>query len=287
MLQLSQYFELKHLDFILIIFSLISLIIFIQLIIRAIKNRNQDSLETENTDKINLDLPSKNPPLLEKKRILSKIINISLYKILPCLFVFVLLFQTINLLFPALLNSIFPSDSQQTITITNDKEISQSIILLGRMSYSNDWIPIFSFNNSLQFAPIKTFSPSKKIIYNIRTGVGDIDYIIVANLTDNKLNSGIDALVFSVPCNDVAVFTKTMGKLNAKPNIYFGGILNYLLLYFTAIFGIVALFLILFFKIYYNKKLVEIIFLSLLSFILFGLFIYIFYLNFKTLLVLI
>ena len=230
MLQFSQYFELKHLDLILIAFSLISLIFFIQLIVKTIKNKNKDELETENTDSVNMDLPLKNPPSLEKKQTLSYIFYTILHKILPCLFIFLLLCQTTNLLFPSLLNSIFPPDSHQKITITNDKEAPQSMILLGRMSFSNEWIPILPFNNNLQFTPLKILLPSEKITYNIRTGLKDIDHIIIANLTNSRLENDVDALVFYVPCNDIAVFSKTMGKLNARPNTYIFGLINYFLL---------------------------------------------------------
>jgi hypothetical protein len=291
MLQFSQYFNLKYIDFILIILSLISLVFFIQLIVNTIKNRNNTirnrtldeiEIETENTDNINPDLPIKNPSLINKTDKLSSIVDI-IHRGFLYLFGFALLVQTINSLFPAILNYIFPSDSHQTIIITNNKKISQDLILLGRMSYSNDWIPIIPFNNSLQFVSLRGFKPTEKVNYNIRTGTKDIDHIIIANVTNKTYNKGIDAIVLPVPCNDVAIFTEPMSKLNIKVNVYLFGIINYFLLYFTAIVGSIALFLILFFKID-KEALIKIIVLSLLSLLLVSFWGYSAWLNLNTIL---
>jgi len=56
-----------------------------------------------------------------------------------------------------------------------------------------------------------------------------------------------------------------MSKLNAKPNIYIFGLLNYFILYLASIVGSVALFFILFYRI---DRAIEIIPISLLLLVL-------------------
>ena len=282
MLQFSQYFDLKYIEVVSILFSLVSLFLFVVLIIKVIKNRNSDEIKTENTDVINTGLSSKNTYSLNLKNIRGYVVS----KILPCLFIAIFLLYAINSFFPAILNSIFPPDSYQTITITNNKKTSQDLILLGRISYSNDWIPIIPFNDDFQLVPLMNFAPSEKKSCNIRTGTKDIDYIIVANVSHNKINNETDAITMSVPRNNIAVYTESMNKLSNKPNIYFWGTINYFLLYITAIFGSVALLLFIFFGTK-DKTLPEKTLLSLLPLLLILLFGYITFLNMRTMLLLI
>jgi len=73
--------------------------------------------------------------------------------------------------------------------------------------------------------------------------------IAKTNNTNFNISKGTDALVFSVPSNDIAIYTLSMNKLNASPNISIIGVINYFLLYIVGLAGIVMLFLIIFYRI--------------------------------------
>jgi hypothetical protein len=239
------------------------MLVFIQLTIKAIKNKNADKLDknVNELDKKNINNQNKDliiQNIIKIRRLLSKT---CLHVALPGGFLFFILIQSLNFLFPSVLNSIFPPDSHQIITITNNKPTSQDIVLMGRLSYSNKWIPILTSNHNLQLTSIKNIAPSEKFVCNIRTGLKDVDHIIIANVSNGTFNSGNDALAFAVPCNDIYVYTETMGKLNIKPNVHLTGIINYILLYFTGIIGLISLFFILLSKI--EKKLIKVILLIL------------------------
>ncbi|MCL2038856.1 MAG: hypothetical protein FWG85_00320 [Bacteroidetes bacterium] len=232
MLHFNQYFNLKYIDFILIVFSLISLIIFIQLIINAIKNRNNSKNDDDNNIKK------------------TTIINVIKNKVIPIIFAIIFFIQSINILLPEFMQSIFPPDSTQNVIITNNEDTMQKVFFIGRLSYSNEWIPITPIINFRPCLYIK-LNPNEKKKLSFRTGTKDIDHIMIAktNNTNFNISKGTDALVFSVPSNDIAIYTLSMNKLNASPNISIIGVINYFLLYIVGLAGIVMLFLIIFYRI--------------------------------------
>ena len=235
MLHFAQYFNLKYIDFILIIFSLITLIIFIQQMINVIKM--QKNIENDDADLV-----------INKTNRISAVINIIKFKIIPILFVIIFFISTLNILFPEFIEPVFPCDSMQKIVITNNEDIPQTMYFIGRLSYSNDWIPLTSVTN-LHPCPYIKLNVNEKKVVNFRTGVKDIDHILIAKTNNFSINKGSDILVFSVPSNDIAIYTLSMSKLDLSPNIYIIEVINYCFLYITGLVGLVLLFLILFFKI--------------------------------------
>ena len=178
-----------------------------------------------------------------------KIIDITLMKVIPVLFLAFLFVWTLFSFVPAILNNFFPSDSKQIITIKNHSNQKQTIALIGRIHKSNDWKPIMPYSPTIQGNYLIKLNQNEEITATLRTGRNDIDHLIVANLSRNNVRG----ITLSVPRNAIVVYASPMQALANQPRISFLAIVLNICLYFTAIVCCVWFFLQEFNKSQYKK----------------------------------
>lgn len=299
MLQISQYSNFKYFEIIPLLLCVISLVVFVKLIIKHLKKNNVSSkisnlIETiknkfakksEITEVYENQKIEKNEKIIESKNKLAesptveaitkrltekiektsfsskqKIIDITSLKIIPILFLILLFIWTILNFIPATVNNFFPADSEQILTLNNNSNKEQIIILLGRISRSNDWKPIMPYSPTIQGDYSIKLEKNEKRTVKLRTGKNDIDHLMIANLSKNIANE-ITGITLTVPRNEVAIYTKQMNKIDTKPRIFLFSLVLNICLYFTAIIFCIWFFLNEFARME-NKKIKNIIILS-------------------------
>jgi hypothetical protein len=198
-------------------------------------------------EKIQLESSIKEPLLPEKKTLktyLLRFANILRGYVIPILFYVVLVLWTILLLIPSTYNSLLPADSSQNVILKNFSDTEQDVILLGRLSYSNDWILLKPYNPMFQLNYIQQVRPNGTEMLTLRTGVNDIDYLMIANVTNGKYNP-TNSMTMQVPRNDVVCFTDNLDILTtiSSPALMLFNVLLPIILFLAAIVGFVWLFL--------------------------------------------
>lgn len=237
MIQISQYLDYKYFDIIPILFCIIAIAVFINLIIKSLQKRktSEQKQQTQNATRF--------------RTIITKIGENIYNKIIPITFGVFLLVEVLLQFFPMISNSIFPADSYQKLTIKNQKDNIlkennkiQTVVILGRLSYSNTWIPIIPYSPLLNCSPIFKLQPNTKTTMKIRTGTKDIDHLIVAKLKKSKYYESTNGVVLSVPRNEIVIYTNCMNQLTEKPNVFLLPIILNIIMYFTAIIGAIWIF---------------------------------------------
>jgi hypothetical protein len=223
----------------------LAIIVFINLIIQNFKKDDLDEISLENS------MPESAPKQLKGKKPTITIIFSTLKNIVvPIAFLALFIFWNLLNFIPSTINNFFPPDSYQNISITNNDKDVQTISVLGRLSYSNVWIPIIPSSPLIQKTPILKLSPNQKEKIQIRTGVNDIDHIIVTNLTNKKYQNEIEGIVLSVPRNEIVVYSNVMDTLSLKPDIFILPFVTNVVLNFAGIIGCICLF----FKFHFSNK---------------------------------
>lgn len=102
-------------------------------------------------------------------------------------------------------------------------------------------MPLLPVTPSLQFTPIVRLAPKTEQKLIIRTGVNDIDHLIIVNLTDTNYSKTKRGIAVEVPRNDFAVYANLQNSLSSKPSPSLVNILLSIVLYITGAVGCVAL----------------------------------------------
>ncbi|MDR0926233.1 MAG: hypothetical protein LBO69_00515 [Ignavibacteria bacterium] len=230
MIQLSQYIHFKYIDAVLLLLCIGVLVVFINLLIKVFSAED-------------------------------KKVHTAFYVIDVVFYVFLVLWSVLCFV-PVSFNGILPADTEQVINIHNNTNEEQKVLLVGRLSYSNDWVPVIPYSPEFQGTPITTLIGGEKAKLRLRVGVNDIDNIIIANVTKSSYSGKVGGIVLPLPQNEIVVYTEPMNELARKPEV---SILHQLLnicMYITGIVGFVWLFF-LRFKSMEEKSVLSIVFIAI------------------------
>jgi len=245
MIQISQYFSSQYIEIYLLLFVLISMIIFFSLIIKSFKEKPLKENEENNE-------PKKHKFLLGqsiKNITVGKIISISIYRIIPILYIIFLFFWSLMSFIPITISHFLPADSKQIFTLTNNTKKNTDFALVGRLSYSNVWKPIIPYSPLFQGCAVKTLKKGESMKMELRTGVKDIDYLMIVNFSKDERAKGA---ILSLPRNEFALFIGQLRELPTKPSIFLLTIILNIVLYFSALIGCMCIFCILYNSISFN-----------------------------------
>jgi hypothetical protein len=254
MIQISQYFGSQYTEIYLLIFVLISLVVFFSLIIKSFKEKNNAQNQEQALKRKRLKRKSRTM----KSITIGEVFNITTYKIIPIVYIIFLLFWSLISFIPASINHLIPADSEQSVTFTNNTNQDIDFVLVGRLSYSNTWRPIIPYSPFFQGSAMKNLEKDESISMKLRTGVKDIDHLMVVNFSKehntDKYSRDVRGIILSVPSNGVFLYSGQLKELVTKPSVFLLSIIFNICLYFSAIICCLCIFFTLFNRSSYNLK---------------------------------